>query len=204
MLAGFPQDVELGAVAFLALARWLVGDTAVAAELHAEVLRRARQAGGYDEVFSLMVSAQLEVLRRAPGQVLERTSAMLERSGASGFRHLAAHALVMRGWALALTGEPAAGVTSIAEGIAYFDANERSTRRVHNLTLLAEALDRAGRTEDARAAVEAAVEELAITEERLYEPETWMLRARLLSGRDGGRADLERAAEAAGAVPLAG
>ena len=205
VLAGFPQDVELGAVAFLALARWLVGDSEVADELHAEVLRRAPQVGGYDEVFALMVSAQLEVLRRAPAQVLALTAAILERSGASGFRHVAAHSNVMRGWALSLTGEPAAGVTSIEEGIAYFDANERSTRRVHNLTLLAEALDRAGRTEEARAAVEAAVEELAVTEERFYEPETWMLRARLLGGRDGGRADLERAvaaAEAAGAVPL--
>ena len=204
VLAGFPQDVELGAVAFLALARWLVGDTAVADELHADVLRRAEQVGGYDEVFALMVSAQLEVLRRAPAQVLERTAAMLERSGASGFRHLASHALVMRGWALALTAEPEAGVSSIEEGIAYFDANERSTRRVHNLTLLAEALDCAGRTEDARAALAAAVDELATTEERFYEPETWMLRARLLGGEDA-RADLERAvaaAELAGAVPL--
>ena len=205
VLAGFPQDVELGALAFLALARWLVGDAAIADELHAEVLRRAQQVGGYDEVFALMVSAQLEVLRRAPQQVLERTAAMLERSGASGFRHLAAHALVMRGWAMALTGEPAAGVPLIEQGIAYFDANERSTRRVHNLTLLAEALACDGRTDEALAAIAAAVEELRTTEERFYEPETWVLRARLLGSDGDATADLERAvaaARAAGAVPL--
>ena len=207
VMAGFPQDVELGAMAFLSLARWLTGETASADELRVEVLRRARQVGGYDEVFALMVIAQLEVLRRDPERVLEQTSSMLERSGASGFRHLAAHALIMRGWATALTGDPVAGVALVEQGMGYFDANERSTRRVHNLTLLAEALACGGRVEQARAAVAAAVDELETTEERFYEPETWMVRARLLVAEDAGlaRAELERAvaaAEAAGSVPL--
>jgi hypothetical protein len=207
VLAGFPQDVELGAMAFLSLARWLIGETASADELRAEVLRRAQEVGGYDEVFALMVVAQLEVLRRAPERVLEQTSSMLERSGASGFRHLAAHALVMRGWATALTGDPAVGVGLIEEGMGYFDANEGSTRRVHNLTLLAEALACDGRVEQARAAIAAAVDELETTEERFYEPETWMVRARLLAGEDAGLAQeaVERAvtaAEAAGSIPL--
>lgn len=203
--ARFPQNVEVGAMAFLAISRWLLGDEAAAEDLRTSALDRARQLGGYDEVFVLMVSAQLGVLRRDPAQVLEDTAVMLERCGKAGFRHLAAHARVMRGWATAVSHDPTAGVTSIEDGLAYFDAHEPRTRRAHNLTLLAESLHLAGRAHEALAAVDAAVEELAIADERFFEPETWMVRGRLLGDHPRAGESLERAvaaAEAAGSVPL--
>jgi DNA-binding SARP family transcriptional activator len=205
VLARFPQNVEVGAMIFLGLARWLVGEEAASEELRLGALREAGRLGGYDEVFTLMVSAQLGVLRRAPGQVLPDTARMLERCGEAGFRHLAAHARIMRGWALAVTDDPVAGVSAIEEGMAYFASNEASTRRVHNLTLLAEALGLAGRAGEARAAITEALAELETAEERFFEPETWLVHGRLLDDPAAARRSFERAvaaAEAAGAAPL--
>ena len=167
-LARFPQDLALGARSFLAWATWADGDAEGAEELRRAAVERARQVGGYDEVFALMVSAQLGVLRETVEQVLTDTGRMLEACGEMDFRHLAAHARVMRGWALARTGRTAEGLASIEAGIAYFTEHESSTRIVHNLTLLAEVLEAAGRTDDAVVAARAAADALVTSEERFF------------------------------------
>jgi hypothetical protein len=98
VLARFPQNVELGTMAFLAIARWLVGDEDGAEALHAEACERAARMGGYDEVFILMVGAQFGVLCRSIAQLLADTSRILDRCGPMGFRDVAVFTRVMRGW----------------------------------------------------------------------------------------------------------
>jgi DNA-binding SARP family transcriptional activator len=205
VLARFPQDVELGAMAFLAIARWLVGDEAGAEELRAEAIDRAKRSGGYDEVFILMVDAQLSVLRRSIPQLLAETSHILDRCGPVGFRHVAAFTRVLRGWAIAVDGDPREGLRVMDEGLAYLAEHERSTHRLVNLTLRAEALGLAGRLDEATDTIGAAIDELATTEERFYEPETWMVAARLRPTDPRAATWLDRAAtvaEEAGAEPL--
>jgi hypothetical protein len=118
VLARFPQNVELGAMAFLAIARWLVGDEDGAEVLRVEAAERAIRLGGYDEVFILMVSAQLGVLRRSIPQVLADTSHILDRCGPVGFRHVAAFTRVMHGWAIAVDGDPLEGLRVMDDGLA--------------------------------------------------------------------------------------
>jgi DNA-binding SARP family transcriptional activator len=205
VLARFPQNVELGAMAFLSLARWLVGDEDGAERLRAEASERAIRMGGYDEVFILMVGAQLGVLRRSIPQLLADTAHILDRCGSVGFRHVAAFTRVMRGWAIAVDGDPLEGLRVLDDGLAYIADHERSTHRLVNLTLRAETLGLLGRTAEAVATIGEAVDELATTEERFYEPETWMVAARLQSTDPRVNGWLERAAavaEEAGAEPL--
>jgi DNA-binding SARP family transcriptional activator len=205
VLARFPQNVELGAMAFLALARWLVGDEDGAEALRTEASERAIRLGGYDEVFVLMVGAQLGVLRRSIPQLLADTSHILDRCGPVGFRHVAAFTRVMRGWAVAVDGDPLEGLRVLDDGLEYIAAHERSTHRLMNLTLRAETLGLLGRTDEAAATIGEAIAELATTEERFYEPETWMVAARLQPTDPQVNDWLDRAvavAEEAGAEPL--
>jgi DNA-binding SARP family transcriptional activator len=177
----FPQDLRAGALAFLAWAEWALGDD-VAAEGHRrDAIALATTRGGYDEVFVRMVSAQLGVLRRAFDQTLEDTGRMLAICGEMEFRHLAAHARVMHGWALAMSGQAEAGLHPIDIGLAYFAAHENTVRLVHNLTLRAEALMLAGHVGDAKRTVAEAVAASITSEERFYEPQLRLLEERLRS-----------------------
>lgn len=178
-LARFPQDLALGAAAFLAWAQWGAGDGPASETTRQRALAPAEAVGGYDEVFARMVSAQLGVLRRDADQVLDDTERMLARSRGTDFQHLVAHARVMRGWALAQHGEVEPGLALLQEGLAYFDRHESSTRLVHNLTLLAEVHEAAGRADLARAAIARAVAACATSEERFYEPPMRSAQARL-------------------------
>jgi tetratricopeptide (TPR) repeat protein len=180
----FPQDLRSGAMAFLAWADWALGDDAAAEERRQEAIDVATTRGGYDEVFVLMVSAQLGVLRRSVGQVLDDTDRMLAICGEMEFRHLAAHARVMRGWALALSGRPDDGVRSIDEGVAYFATHESSVRLVHNLTVRAEALAVADRRDEAMQMLTDALAASATSEECFYAPHLQSLHARLSGLRD--------------------
>lgn len=205
VLARFPQDVELGAMAFLAIARWLLGEEADAEALRGDAVRRATQLGGYDEVFVRMVSAQLGVLRRSVGQVLTDSSRIIEVCGPAGFGHIAASARVFGGWARSMNGDPATGLPLMDQGLAYITEHERGAHRLLNLTLRAEALGFGGRADDAAAAITEAIAELDLTEERFYAPETWMVAARLRPHDPRLPTWLAHAsaeAEAAGAVPL--
>ncbi len=175
----FPQDLRSGAMAFLAWAEWALGDDAAAEECRQEAIRIATTRSGYDEVFVRMVSAQLGVLRRSVNQVIDDTARMLAVCGEMEFRHLAAHARVMRGWALALSAQPDAGVESIDEGLAYFAAHENSVRLVHNLTLRAEALAAAGRMNEAAQATADALAASVHSEESFYRPQLRLMEQRL-------------------------
>lgn len=179
LLARFPQDLPLGAIAFLAWAQWAVGDAAESEATRQRAVRRADEAGGYDEVFARMVSAQLGVLRRTVDTVLEDTERMLARSRGTDFQHLVAHARVMRGWALAQRGDVEPGLALVVEGLAYFDEHESSTRLVHNLTLLAEVQEVAGDTGLARDVIGRAAAACATSEERFYEPHMRAVQERL-------------------------
>jgi DNA-binding SARP family transcriptional activator len=201
VLGRFPQNVEVGAMAFLAIARWLLGDEAGAEDLRAEAAERAIRLGGYDEVFILMVGAQLGVLRRSIPQLLVDTSHILDRCGPVGFRHVAAFTRVMRGWALAVDGDPREGLRVMDDGLGYITEHERSTHRLVNLTLRAEALGLAGRDDEAVATIGDAIDELATTEERFYEPETWMVAARLQPTDPRVASWLDRAATVAAEAP---
>ncbi len=205
VLARFPQDVELGALAFLANARWLLGNVDGAESLRSEASERAIRLGGYDEVFILMVGAHLGVLRRSIPQLLTDTAHILDRCGRGGFAHVAAFTRVMRGWAIAMDGDPLEGLRVLDDGLDYLEQHERSTHRLLNLTLRAEALGLLGRTADAATAIRVAIDEIATTEERFYEPETWMVAARLQPADPQVRDWLDRAttaADGAGAEPL--
>jgi DNA-binding SARP family transcriptional activator/tetratricopeptide (TPR) repeat protein len=175
---GFPQDLRSGATAFLAWAEWALGDDAVAEDHLREALAIATARGGYDEVFIRMVSAQLGILRRSVSQVIDDTARMLEVCGQVAFRHLAAHARVMRGWALAQSGQQNA-VSLIDEGLAYFAAHENSVRLVHNLTLRAEALAATGRMDDAAQATADALAASLTSEECFYQPQLQLMHERL-------------------------
>jgi DNA-binding winged helix-turn-helix (wHTH) protein/predicted ATPase len=170
----------------------LLGDVDAAVAHTREAIALARRLEhAFSEAHALLYAARVHQLLGAPqttGDYAERARALARQSG---FVQLVAWADVMRGWALAEAGEMDAGVTAMQDGIAEIRALGSREFLTYFLSLLAEGLARAGRTEPA---LGVAMEALAIAEgggERFYAAELRRLEGELLRAAGG---DLSEAA----------
>jgi predicted ATPase len=117
-------------------------------------------------------------------------------ANAHGFRHRAAAASVLRGWALAAGGRPEQGIEILRDGLAGCRKTGAEMDRPYYLALLAEACWNAGRWEDGLHAVNEGL--IIVRESRdslpfFYEAELHRLKACLLLRRwvrDRGRSAL--------------
>jgi predicted ATPase len=86
---------------------------------------------------------------------------------------------ILRGWAVAMQGEAAAGVAHIRQGLAARQDVDHKLGRPYYLTLLAEASGQAGQPESGLTALAEAVTLVAATEERWWEAEVYRLQGEL-------------------------
>jgi predicted ATPase len=142
---------------------------------HAE---RLRHPIGFVNTFSL--AAQIETIHRNPQKVEELAEKIAWHSDEHGLPYYAAIATMMRGWALAMRGEPEKGIVLLREGLASYLATGTRQQHAYFLTLLAEALDEAGRTTEGLEALAAALEAAQRSREHYYEAELHRLRGELL------------------------
>ena len=82
---------------------------------------------------------------------------------------------ILRGWALAMQGDAAAGVAQIQQGLTAIQEIGFKLLRPYFLTLLAEAYGQAGQPEAGLTVLDEAVTLIATTEERWWEPEVYRL-----------------------------
>jgi adenylate cyclase len=121
---------------------------------------------------------------------LEWADAALAVATATGSRYRHAMATVVRGWAVAAHGDVDAGVEQIRDGIGLSRAIGARMDDPHWLGMLADALLRAGRTEEASAAIEEAIDAVAVARGFFYEAELHRLRG-VLRAREGDREEAE-------------
>jgi adenylate cyclase len=102
---------------------------------------------------ALYISAVLGYLELNPFVVEHLASDLIELSTRHNFAHLLAMGVVCRGWARSASGNTAAGITGIEEGIRDYRAIGSVVFLPFFLALKAEALHLAGRTSEALEAI---------------------------------------------------
>ena len=175
------------------LALWFLGrpDSALARATHALELARD-PSRAYSLATARAQMAVVHQCRREPDAALEWAEATIAGAQQLGYVYREAMGRVLRGWALALLGDPGQGIREITEGLAASRGTGARMDDPHYLALLGEAHLRAGDVDAGLAAVAEALELAGRERSLFYEPELLRLDGALhaVSG------DLERAESA--------
>jgi tetratricopeptide (TPR) repeat protein len=154
------------------LALWFLGRPDAALERATHALELARDPS---RAYSLATArAQMAVVhqcRREPEAALEWAEATIAGAQQLGYVYREAMGRVLRGWSLAVLGDPGQGVSEIAGGLAASRGTGARMDDPHYLGLLAEAHLRAGDTDAGFSAVAEAREHARRERSLFYEPE---------------------------------
>ncbi|HJU16737.1 MAG TPA: AAA family ATPase, partial [Stellaceae bacterium] len=160
------------------------------------IARAARDAGRamshpYARALALILTCRNQALRRDPHSLLETASALIELAEEQGYPDMAAHAMVYRGWALAMTGACDQGLVLVQSGVERCRALGYLIWHSQMLMLRAECQWRGGDAGSALAALAEAGQAVAQTGERILEAELHRLRGAIArkSGRQPGMAE---------------
>jgi predicted ATPase len=154
------------------LALWFLGrpDAALARATHALELARD-PSRAYSLATARAQMAVVHQCRREPEAALEWAEATIAAAQRLGYIYREAMGRVLRGWALALLGDPDQGVREIAGGLAASRGTGARMDDPHYLALLADAHLRSGDPEAGLAAVAEALEHSRRERSLFYEPE---------------------------------
>jgi predicted ATPase len=133
---------------------------------------------------TLALAGYLEAHHHNVEKTLELAGATAWYGEEHGLPYYAAVALMMRGWGLAMQNQQDEGITLIREGLVSYLAIGTKQQHCYFLALLAEALSRAGREQEALEAIEEAIEVAGQTHEPYYEAELHRLRGVTLAKTD--------------------
>jgi predicted ATPase len=125
---------------------------------------------------TMALAAYMQAYHHDPQKTLEFAAATAWQGDEHGLPYYAAVALLMRGWALAMQNQRDEGIEMIREGLA--SSLAIGTRQQHGyfLSLLAEALNQAGRVDEGLEALEEAIEVAKEPSEPYYEAELYRLK----------------------------
>jgi tetratricopeptide (TPR) repeat protein len=129
---------------------------------------------------TLALASYVEAHHHNAERVLELAAAMAWQSEEHGLPYYAAVATLMRGWALAMQDREQEGIALIRQGLASYLAIGTRQQHGYFLALLTEALNRAGRVEEAVEALGEAMEVSKGTNEPYYEAELHRLKGESL------------------------
>ena len=135
---------------------------------------------------ALYMSAVLHQLRREPKVALERAAAAVALADEQGLGHLLARVRFMRGWALSMEGEAAAGIEEMRQSMSALDAIDDHWYRPYNLALLADALGRTDRWAEGLETIKEAIATSNLSGQHFYDPELYRIQGELiLKGKHG-------------------
>ena len=186
------------------LVLWLSGRQADARAAAEQSLALAAQvAHPFTTAVALFNACVLDAFAGDAATARARAEEGIELTAQVGLRNDEAHLHTVRGWAVAVGGDPGAGVPEVEAALAEIKAFGRLMSRSFLLGLLAEAHRAAGHVDQALAAVEEGLAVAETTNERFWEAELYRLRGELLLERSPeavGEAEpwLRRAVEVAG------
>lgn len=160
--------------AWAAHARWLLGDEEPARADAAEAVARARAAGHpYNLAVALSYAAVTEQLCGDTAAVDATVEELGELCARHAFAYYREWVVVLQGWRRG----DGAGVEAVRRGVDRLTRDGSLARMPYWLSLLADASARAGRPDDARAALDAALAAAASGDDRWWLPEVMRMRA---------------------------
>jgi class 3 adenylate cyclase/predicted ATPase len=189
----YVTDPVVGSLAYLGWILWVLGQPDQALERSRQAVERAETL---EHPHSLAVALDFAIaLHEFRGEIAEAEAtarAAIRVSETHGFPFWMALARIRLGWALVAAGDAAGGIGEIESGLASHRATGAELARPFLLGLLAEACTTAGRIDDARAALSAAMTAGQATDERFYLAELQRLDGELrVRERPGKRDDAE-------------
>jgi predicted ATPase len=145
----YGHDPGLACRVFGAVALWLLGYPDQAARCSREVVTLSEELGQPSTLApALHFAAMVRQYRREVPAVREFAEATTAIATEHGLAYWRACGQVMRGWALAVQGASASGISQMREGLTAWKAAGSETYRTYFLALLAEALGRDGQVEE--------------------------------------------------------
>jgi predicted ATPase len=130
--------------------------------------------------YAELSTATLSHCRRDVAWTQAHADALMALAGVQGFGLRLEQGRMLRGWALAMRGDAAAGVAHICEGLAASHGVGPETLRPHWLALLAEAYAEAGQPKAGLTVIDEALRLVGATEARWWEAELSRLEGALL------------------------
>lgn len=177
---------------FAAWALWFLGRTDEAVKRMDEAVALALELSEpHGLAHAKLFASILYQLRGDQQMVQQYADAVSEISLAHGMVLYGAMADVMKGWTLSEEGREQDGIDLMREGLAALEATATALVRPHFLALLAEALSKLGRIDEASGLLDEATTIVDNNGERYYEAELYRLKGELLLKKDK-RAEAEQ------------
>jgi len=177
---------------FAGWALWFLGRTEKAVKCMNEAVALALELSEPQGLAHAQLFASvLHQLRGDHARVEHHAEAVSEVSQAHGLVLYGAMADVMKGWTLSERGRVQEGIDLMREGLAGLEATATCLVRPYFLALLAEALAKLNRVDEAWALLEEATTMVSHNGERCYEAELYRLKGELLLKKDK-RAEAEQ------------
>jgi class 3 adenylate cyclase/predicted ATPase len=174
-------DPGAGCLAYAGWTLWILGypDQALARANEALTLAQHLEHS-YTLARALYWTTLLHQLRREWQVVSERAATAITVATAQQVALVLAPGPIMRGWALAMQGHGAEGLTQLSQGLDTYQATGAVFQRPHFLSMLAEAHRGLGQPEAGLTALSEALTLVEKTGERYYEAELHRLKGELL------------------------
>jgi adenylate cyclase len=193
LIAAFGEDPGVQNHGWAAFSLWFLGYPDRALERAHTALRLA-QTHVYSLALAQGQTAWIHQFRREPRLTREWAEASLALATTQGFPYLRANGMVLRGWALAASGEHAAGIAQLQEGLVCCRETGAMIDHPYFLALLAESYSYAGESTPGLAAVDEALTLVRNSRTFFFEAELHRLRGTLLLQTND--ASMQEAAEA--------
>jgi predicted ATPase len=179
-------DPGVGCRLYAALTLWALGYPEQAlARLHEALALAHELAHPFSLAYARVHAAIVSQFRRDVPAVHEHAEAAVALATAQGFPQWAAYGTSLRGWALALQGQGAAGLAQVRQGIAAFRATGATLAVPYWCTVLADVAAHLGHPADGLQALAEAHTLMEQQEERYWEAEVCRLRGVVLLRQPG-------------------
>jgi predicted ATPase len=180
------QDPGVGCRVYAAITLWALGYPGQAlAHVHEALALAHTLLHPFSLAYAQRWAAYVYQFRRDVPAVHEQAEAAIVLSTEQGFPQWAALGTILRGWAPAMQGQGAEGMTQVRQGIAAWRVTGAVLHVPHLCTMLAEVCDHLGHTEDGLQALAEAQSLIEQHEERHWEAEVCRLRGVLLLRQPG-------------------
>jgi predicted ATPase len=182
----YGQDPGVFCRSFGAWPIWVLGYPDQALQHIHEALNLAQEfTHPFSLAFALTHAATVHQFRREVQAVRERAEALMTLSGEQGFPYWLVFGTILRGWALTLQEEGVEGIDQMRQGLAAQRATGTEIDRPYFLSLLAEADEKAGQTQEGLTVLNEALDMVNATEERYWEAELLRRKGELLLMQQG-------------------
>jgi DNA-binding SARP family transcriptional activator len=172
-------DVLMFSAAFDAHVLWLAGYPEQAAEQAEAAIERAKRIGHpLSTAVAYSYASLFHQLRRDRSALLTHATKTIEICSQYGIIYYREWGPILLGWAQSET-EPEAGTVAIREGLRVLQRLDAYPRRGYYLGLLAQALWRAGRAEEARGTLDAALSHCAQFRDQWWASELHRMRGEM-------------------------